>query len=71
MVWFRGGKPMSHKRRIPHLLSVHNLTVLTGGHVQLGVVMCEGKLALTHPAKGNVTPTLKTIIFFSITGLDY
>lgn len=37
----------------------------------MGVVMREGKLALTHPAKGNVTPTLKTTIFFSITGLAY
>lgn len=62
---------MSHKQKMHHHLSVHNLTVLTGGHVQLDVVMCEGKLALTHPAKGNVTPTLKTTIFFSITGLDY
>ena len=71
MVWFRGGKPMSHKQKMPRLLTVHNLTVLTGGHVQLGVVMYEGELALTHPARGNVTPTLKTTIFFSITGLDY
>lgn len=62
---------MSHRRKMPYLLSVHNLTVLTGGHVQLGVVMCEGKLALTHPAKRNVIPTLKTTMFFSITGLDY
>lgn len=55
LVWFGGGKRVSHKGKMCHLLFVDNPTVLTGGHVRLDVVIPEGRLALTHPAKGNAT----------------
>lgn len=46
---------MSHKGKMSHLLFVDNPIVLTGGHVRLDVVIPEGRLALTHSAKGNAT----------------